>query len=340
MNSKQTAWNTYDRVMLHKVLPLTTPFALVVGVSSVCNFKCDYCIHSLSSKKLREINFSLDIMNYQTFTKLIDDTYKFPNKIKTLQFLKDGEQLLNKRLSDMILYAKKSNKFEKIELITNGSLLTPELNLKLINSGLDTIRISLQGLNREKYYEIAKVNIDFDKFISNIKHFYENRKINNRNCKLHLKMIDKGINNEKDMKIFNDICDEFSIQYTIPYFTNVRYSVDYSDIEKESNKNLFGDKYEILNVCSRPFMSIYVSADGDVMPCCREDNENLILGNIKNESIFDVWNGEILKNFRILHLKNKRFEHVICKDCCLPDKITLPEDTLDNHTEKLLKYYN
>lgn len=331
---KQTIWSKYNRVMLYNVLPLNTPFTLAIGASSACNFRCDYCIHSLSNRKLKEINFNLEIMKYDLFTKLIDDC-KFHEKIKTLQFLKDGEQLINKRLSDMILYAKRSNKFEKVELLTNGSLLTHELNVKLIDSGLDTIRISLQGLNAKKYNEISNVHINFEKFIENIKHFYENRKINGKNCKVHLKMINNGIINEKDMEIFNDICDEFSVQHIIPYFTDVNYS----DIEKKSDKNIYGETFEKSIVCSRPFMSIYVSADGHVMPCCREDNENLILGNIKNESIFDIWNGKNLRDFRILQLKNKRFEHIICKDCCLPDKITLHEDNLDNYTEELLKYY-
>ena len=325
-------WGKNNRIILHEVLPLDTPFSIIIGVSSICNFKCNYCIHSLSNKELRKINFNLNIMNYNLYTKIIDDTNKFPNKIKSLQFLKDGEQLINRRLPEMIKYAKQSNKFEKIELITNGVLLTEDLNLQLINARLDTIRISLQGLNKKKYHEISKVDIDFDKFISIIKHFYDNSKINNKNCKVHLKMINIGIDNEKDMEIFNDICDEYSIQYVIPYFTNVNYNNKYDN-------DLYGNKSKTVNICSRPFMSLYISSDGNIMPCCREDNKNLIIGNIKNESLYNIWNGKLLKNFRILQLKNKRFEHVICKDCCLPDTITTNEDNLDNHSKKLLTKY-
>lgn len=336
--SKEMIWGKDNRAMLHDVLPLNTPFSLIVGASSACNFKCRYCIHSLPNNKLKSINFNLEIMKYNIFTKLIDDARSFPKKIKSLQFLKDGEPLLNRRLPDMINYSKKSDIFERIELITNGSLLTPNINLKLIDAGLDTIRISLQGVNREKYYEIANIDIDFDKFVSNIRHFYENRKY----CRIHLKMIDIGIKKDLDTfhYIFDNICDEFSIQCTIPYFNDV----DYSNIDIDYDVNLYGDKNgnyirKSVNICSRPFMSIYVSADGDVMPCCREDDENLILGNIKNESIFDIWNGDKLKNFRLLQLKKKRFEHIVCKDCCLPDKITVHNDNLDNYTEKLLKCF-
>ena len=40
---------------------------------------------------------------------------------------------------------------DKVEIVTNGILLTKEMSDRLINSGLDRLRISLQGLDEEKY---------------------------------------------------------------------------------------------------------------------------------------------------------------------------------------------
>ncbi|MBU0778083.1 radical SAM protein [Patescibacteria group bacterium] len=333
---RQTSWNKDNRVFLHKVLPLDTPFSLVIGASSTCNFKCKYCIHALSNDRLKDINFILKIMSNELFTKIIHDVNTFPNKIKSLQFSKDGEPLMNKKLPEMIHDAKRSDKFERVELITNGTLLTPEINLKLIDAGLDTMRISLQGISAEGYHKITGIHIDFENFLETITHFYRNKK----NCKLHLKMIDIGIDGDKDIDtfhdIFDDMCDEISIQYTIPYFNDY---INYDTIQKDSTINLFGNKNETVHVCPRPFMSISVSTDGSVMPCCRENIQDLVLGDAKHESIFDLWNSEKMRMLRILHLKKKRHEHVICKNCCIPDKITYDSDNLDKHSNNLSKYY-
>ena len=51
----------------------------------------------------------------------------------------------------MIEYARKSGKFETIDFTTNGTLLHPELNRKLIDAGLSRINISVEALDARGY---------------------------------------------------------------------------------------------------------------------------------------------------------------------------------------------
>jgi radical SAM protein with 4Fe4S-binding SPASM domain len=267
-------------------------------------------------------------MSYELFQELVDQCRAFPDKVKTIQFLKDGEPMLNKRLSAMIQYAKNSDKFERVEVITNGSLLSESMNLKLIDAGLDTIRISLQGVSEEKYHEISGVHIDidFEEFVENIKHFYTNRK----NCKVHLKIIDIGITDRGDEQAFyskfGNICDELSIQHVLGK-------------EFENPENIYGDKFNGCYVCSRPFISMSVSSDGSVMPCCRETTDDLVLGNIQTETLSDLWNCEQMRDVRMAHLNKQKDSYITCKECCLPDNITYESDNLDDHIDELSEKY-
>ena len=71
----------------------------------------------------------------------------------------------------MVAYAKEKGVAEKLNLITNGVLLTKKNSLSLIESGIDTIKISLQGMTSEQYFNTCGTNVDFQKFIDNIRFF-------------------------------------------------------------------------------------------------------------------------------------------------------------------------
>jgi len=58
-----------------------------------------------------------------------------------------GEPLINKDIPVMVKMAKDAEIAERVEIISNGSLLDKTMSDRLIEAGLDTLRISLQGLN-------------------------------------------------------------------------------------------------------------------------------------------------------------------------------------------------
>ena len=93
-------------------------------------------------------------MDFSLFKKCIDDMKKFPNKIKVLRFVGIGEPLLHPRIADMVDYA--SGLPEKIEMITNGSLLTLGMITDLLHCGLNRMVVSIQGTSSRRYKEVCK----------------------------------------------------------------------------------------------------------------------------------------------------------------------------------------
>lgn len=320
-----------ERVKLSEVIPLETPFSVYVYPTNCCNFKCVYCAHSMSDSELRErYDFSKDTMSLTTFRETIRQLKTFPKKIKVLSLTGVGEPLLNKNLPEMIKIAKESNQFERIEFISNGALLFPDISEQLIKNGLDTLRISLQGITSEKYKEICGVNIDFDLFMENLRYFFRIR----GKARLFVKILDIALEGNEDelfYRLFQDCSDRMFIEKVQPTYDGVALTD-----ELNNKEDRYGRLIEKRKVCPLPFFMLGVFPNGDVQPC---DNlyRPVILGNIHSRTIPEMWNSSELRDFWKLHLEGNRELHPKCSLCCAPEDVSQPEDLLDDTAEILLK---
>lgn len=317
-----------ERHELYTVLPLETPYSLFVDVCNACNFKCRFCAIQYAK---RELPFRKMCMNYDLFCKIIDDLKRFPQPLKMLRLAANGEPLLNKRLPEMIQYAKDKRVTEWVEFVSNASLLTPELNRKLVLAGLDRIRISIEGINAEAYYEMCGVKINWDQFIANIKDLYDHR----GNCEIYIKTVDAAVDTEEKRQTFfstfGDICDKISVEHIIPIWTG--YDEINQDFTIETKEGLHGHKVKEIEVCPFPFYSFVVNPDGEATVCCSDWERKISIGNALSESIYDIWKGEKYYSFLLGMLEKGRKANYPtgCAKCLYPcfDAV----DDLDSHRE-------
>ncbi|GHV38916.1 hypothetical protein FACS1894187_18280 [Synergistales bacterium] len=164
MSAKEQSWVEYKpRTILKDVLPLETPFSLQVEPARACNFKCVYCYHY--NEREADNNKYLSVGSYRS---LFESSWKFKQKLKSVTFGGKGEPLLNKGIFEMIRMTEQIA--QETVLITNGSLLTQETVDNLLDSGLTTMRISLQGLDADGYYKTCGHKMDFDRFLRSIEY--------------------------------------------------------------------------------------------------------------------------------------------------------------------------
>jgi organic radical activating enzyme len=153
---------------------------------------------------------------------------EFENKYKLVSFMGHGEPLVNRKLPEMIRKIKAADIAERIDIITNASLLTPEYADELIDAGLDVLRISVQGVTKEAYRKTCNVNIDFKEFVKNIAYFYNNRK----QCSIYIKTVDACLEEGED-EIFYDIFSKISQRVYIDKVKSVYDKVSYTDAERD-----------------------------------------------------------------------------------------------------------
>lgn len=96
-----------------------------------------------------------------------------------------------------------------------------------------------------------------------------------------------------------------------------------------------------IKVCSMPFYSINISADGSILPCCGDYYKNLTFGNVNDRSLIEYWNSDELKKFQINQLEGKRFDNDLCRTCVVPTFVLQKSDVIDGFAEELLnnKWY-
>ncbi|WP_296559009.1 radical SAM protein [uncultured Acetobacterium sp.] len=320
-----------ERVKLAEKIPLATPFSIFVFPTTYCNFNCIYCAHSLGYEKMKEqYKFVPQNMSMETYKKILDQIKEFPDKIKMLSLTGQGEPLLNRDIPLMVKLAKEADIAERIEIITNGALLSKEMSDRLIEAGLDTLRVSLQGLSSQKYQEICGTAVDFEEYLDNIKYFYENR----RNTNLFVKIMDVSLEDgeeEKFYHLFSNCSDRMYIEKMLPAYEGVEVTKD-MDVEYDR----YGRKHGKRDVCPLPFYMIGIFPDGEVEPC-DTIYKPIILGNVNQDNLFDMWNGKKLRAFWEMQLSSERHCNTGCSVCCAPDDVAHPEDILDNEAKKILE---
>lgn len=323
------------RTPLAAALPLDTPYVVQIFPIYACNFKCNYCIYSVSKQDRYFISDTIS-MNWGLYCRCIDEMIRFPNKIKVLRFVGIGEPLLHKQIVEMIEYAVKKQVANVVEILTNGALLTPQMSDALIDAGLDRMVISLQGTSAESYLKTCETEIDYTQFVENIRYFYQHKK----QTQVYIKVIDCALEDEQGeelfYRMFGDICDTIAVENAVP----IHAGVNFESVLAEKNTQLtqFGLPVTEVKVCPQPFFTMQINPDGKVVPCYSFEYPEIV-GDCNDEAADQIWTGEKFQNFRRRMLSGAATVCEACKDCSIIKYRIFPEDDLAQDVERLKKIY-
>ena len=113
---------------------------------------------------------------------------------------------------------------------------------RLIDAGLDNLKVSLQGITSEKYQKICKTAVDFDRLKEQLFYFYEHRK----QCSLHIKVIDIALDEgeeEQFYQMFDGHADSLFVEQCIGEYA----------LHPEESSNKFQFDTSHMQTCSLPF---------------------------------------------------------------------------------------
>jgi radical SAM protein with 4Fe4S-binding SPASM domain len=334
-----------EKQPLQDLLPLKTPISAHVDISSLCNYRCSFCFQA-DTKGMKDVGLKRGFMDFSLFKKIVDDFNEFPDKIKKIKIGNHGEPTLNPQVVEMVDYARKSNSADIIEMFTNGSKLTPELNEGLVKSGLQRINISLEGLTDERYLEVAGIKQVFQEIIDGVKSLYEIKNRENSELQIYVKIADQAhaLNGDKDIKFilskeerkyffdtFTPICDEIFIEKIVPQWADTQL-----DKQNEVGETgMYGQKITSWkDSCPFIFMYMHFNCDGTVSPCTLDWPRKVVIGNVNNESVAKIWNGDSLKQLQVAMLAGQRKCIELCKTCSAPSVCV--EEDLDKHVDQVV----
>ncbi len=283
---------------------------IVMEVFGGCNYTCQMCPQSNPG---RGSNFTRK-MKINDFERVLDQIvpkYGTPQ----INLEGSGEPTMAKDLDQYVKAVKKRNL--KCFMYCNGARLNGKFMNNVLDAGIDFIRISVIGYNKEKYKEWMNID-NFELILSNLEEIKNYISKNNLNCKLSTYHLITD-NNKIDFEIGEykkNVIDKIDLQSYIWKMHN--WSGNYE------NKNA---RFSLeRKTCGRPFApEITIRAGGasgrtsSMVPCCQTlgppNEEKSILGHLDKETFEEVYWGEKYTELRKAH-EEKRFDDIeYCKNC-------------------------
>ena len=242
-------------------------------MTDLCNANCLMCPRDLHDR-------AHGIMDQGKYEKSIDEIVKLGAKRITLTGF--GEPFLDCNLGKKIRYARDRGLF--VHVITNGSALTDRRRAEIIEAGLDELRISFYGMSRETYNAVMR-GLSFDTTHSRVLSFLSERK-NTKVYLFYLVLPENACDVDKFGKYWRDKVD--AIEVWNPH--NFGDGRDYR--ERVGTKT----------TCGRPRHGpLQIQWNGEVVPCCYDYNNNIVLGNAFEQSIPDILSGTRYAKLRQQH---------------------------------------
>jgi len=301
-----------------KPLILGTPFALSIEPTTACNLGCPECPSGLKQFSRKTGNLTLDLNK-----KIIDE---LKNNLTYINYYFQGEPFINSNLFEMINYANSNNIYSSTS--TNGHFLTDENCKKTIESGLQRLIISIDGVD-QKSYENYRKNGDFSKVIMGTKNIINwKKKLQSQTPHIIFQFLVVKTNEHliEDIKsLSNNLgVNELRIKTAQFYeFENGNSLMPKNEKYSRYKLNKNGKyvlKNKLYNHCWRMWSSAVVTVNAEVVPCCFDKDAINKIGNLKKEKFKTIWNGKAYNKFRSLIL-NGRKKIEICKNCSEGSKV-------------------
>ena len=268
---------------------------IYIEITNICNLKCEFCPETKREKQFISIN---------DFEKIISNIHKYTNLV--CLHVK-GEPLLHDKLEELLKILEKYDM--KANITTNGTLIKQKLEIIKKSKAIRQINFSIHSVTQNKIQEKQYLQDIFesveqleDIIISYRLWNLQNIEENDINTNIIKKIEDYY--NIKELKHQLREKDFFKLK------ENIYINQDIEFLWPSLNKPTIIEKGRCLALKEQ----IAILVDGTVIPCCLDNDGDIPLGNILEESMEEILNKPksitIKKNF-----ENSIITCNLCKTC-------------------------
>ena len=274
---------------------------VTIEPSNICNSACLMCPYPKMTRPK-------EVMPMELFKKIVDDCAK--NGIRKFNLNFYNEPFLDPIIFERIEYLKSKN--VRIQLFSNGSVLDDDKINKIITSGLNDIRFSVDGARKETYEKIRR-GLSVEKTVSNILRLVERKKQMNSSSPRVAVVFVRSENNEGEQEDFKK------------FWTGKadKIIISFDDNRNDTSKFSFADRSVKPYPCLRLWTEIVVMSDGRAVLCCIDYDGSVVVGDFNNQSLKEIWNSDKISKIRKKHLTYAADEIPICKKCAHPFRMNI-----------------
>jgi len=317
-NMSKVISSYYYSMMVKKPVQWGLPISLSFEPTTSCNLRCPEC-----PSGLRSFTRPTGMLKKDFFKETMDEVGK---DLTYLIFYFQGEPYLNPDFLDMVTYANKKKIYTATS--TNAHYLNDEMAKKTIESGLDRLIISIDGTTQDVYQQY-RVGGNLEKVLEGARNIVKWKRTLKSNTPFVIFQFLVVKPNEHQIEEVKKLGKEIGVDevafktaqiYNYENGSNLIPTIDYYSRYTKQDDGKYTIKNKMLNHCWKLWHSCVITWDGDVVPCCFDKDATHQLGDLKETSFKQLWQGGKYHAFRTALLKS-RGEIDICKNCTEGTKV-------------------
>ena len=265
---------------------IITPFPLHVDLesASTCNMDCPMCYRS----KLKDTGQ----MNFELFKKAVDECEA--NNVFSIRLSWRGETLTHPRIKEMIAYA--TNKIKNVSFLTNAFYIDDDMIDCFIENAINYVSVSFDGIKEN--YEKIRYPAKFEESYKRLARLRDKKRaIGANRPQVRVCTIWPVIRDDPDAyyKTMKEVSDYIVYNPYINFKGPMQIKPDF--------------------ICQYPWERIVVASNGQAQCCTGWNADDIVLGNIMDKSIYDMWHSDLMNKIRRVHSEGHRMSLNSCANC-------------------------
>jgi hypothetical protein len=299
------AWSAYDPATRRTALagPLSVQIQTVTG----CNGRCVMC--PMTERDGRPGALTMDDSLYTTILERLAGA----GTVRILSPMLQCEPLLDARLATRVRQARQMlGPQVAIWVTTNGALLTPERALDLADAGVDVVEVSLDAVSQETYSAIRQ-QLDFQKIVANVEALLARP----GRMRVALRFTRQQANAgeearfQKEWSARGALVVKMGVTNRCGSISSFQHLARSGAVAPETPPT----HRPWSRGCPFPFTRLHILRDGRALFCCEDWREQCIIGDLAQQTLDQVWNGEAVNRLRGLIQSGSAGDFEPCRSC-------------------------
>ena len=275
------------------------PFVDQIELTNRCPMRCGFCPRGIPDGILRPTGF----MDLALFRHLLEQLHPEQAHYRPLELHHLGESLLHPQVADFVAAA--TARGLPTEMSVNPSLLVPALGAALLEAGLRRLVVSLDGMDDATLVSIRGPAARYDRAERNLDALLARVATMAAPPQIVIQMIDLARNRHQR--------DAFIARWGSTGLSTVTAFV--KDLDGADPETGAASGRPLVQLCSYPWRSVVVLWDGRVVPCCRDADAALVLGDLRTSSLAEIWDGFEVRRLREQHRAGQFSCGHLCDRC-------------------------
>jgi radical SAM protein with 4Fe4S-binding SPASM domain len=296
---------------------LAFPKFLQIETVAACNARCVMC-------PVEEWERTALLMNDSLYERILAELARHVGQIEMVAPQLHGEPLIDKKFESRVRKLKEIG-IKKVAVSSNASLLNTSRSQAIVESGLDEITFSIDGMKKATF-EAIRLRMNFDQCVSNILNFIDVRNLLKPQMRIRIRMtiMEANIGEYDDfLKYWSANLGPEDMAYGKLVHNWGSWLVGYQLPQMQDREEMNSSP------CPSPWLSMVILSDGRVPLCCSDFNSKAEIGNVATSSIEEIWQSEAMTSYRQLHAAVGRKGMQMCVDCNVWDDASKITDRIE-----------